>query len=53
MKNKKIKFFDVQKINQKYDENFKNRFESFMKSEKIILGEKTEEFEKIWRILWV
>lgn len=50
MKNKKIKFFDVQKINQKYKENFKNRFESFLNSEKIILGEKTEEFESKFSI---
>lgn len=48
MKNKKIKFFDVQKINHEYKENFKNRFENFLSSEKIILGKKTEEFENLF-----
>jgi len=43
---KNINFFNVQKINQKYENVFKSLFKNFLKSENIILGEKTHEFEK-------
>ena len=45
MKNKVINFFDVHRINQSYKDSFENLFKEFLNSKKIILGQKTEEFE--------
>ena len=46
MNKKNINFFNIQKINQKYENVFKNLFNDFLNSKNIILGEKTHEFEK-------
>ena len=49
MKNKKIKkidFFNIKKANEPYKESFKKVFGQFLNSENIVLGEKTEEFER-------
>lgn len=41
----KIKFFDIKKINKSYEDSFRSVFNDFLKSEQIILGPKTQEFE--------
>jgi len=48
MTNKVVKFFDIHKINQSYKQSFQNIFTEFLDSKKIILGEKTEEFESLF-----
>ena len=48
MTNKVVNFFDIHKINQSYKESFQNLFTEFLDSKKIILGEKTEEFESLF-----
>jgi dTDP-4-amino-4,6-dideoxygalactose transaminase len=48
MRNKVVNFFDIHKINQSYKESFENLFTEFLDSKKIILGEKTEEFESLF-----
>ena len=48
MINKVVNFFDIHKINQSYKDSFQNIFTEFLDSKKIILGEKTEEFESLF-----
>ena len=48
MTNKVVNFFDIHKINQSYKETFQNLFTEFLDRKKIILGEKTEEFESLF-----
>jgi len=41
-----IKFLDLQKINEQYNEEFKEAFDKVLKSGWFILGKEVEKFEK-------
>ena len=46
MEKRNVKFLDLKKINSKYTESFKEKFEIFLNKGWYILGENVSSFEK-------